>query len=550
VPPWNFPIAIPCGGVAAALAAGNTVILKPASDTVLVAWELCQCFWRGGISRKTLQFAPCPGQEVGSKLVAHDDVDAVILTGGTATALSMLRSKPEMNLLGETGGKNATVVTALSDREQAIQHVVDSAFGHSGQKCSATSLLILEEEVYDDPRFKATLCDAVKSMPVGSSWKLENKMGPLIRPPSGDLEKGLKELEVGESWAVLPRRLEENPQLYSPGVKWGVRPRSYTHLTEFFGPVLGVMKARDLREALRLVNGTGYGLTSGLESLDDREQQEWLEAVRAGNLYINRVTTGAIVLRQPFGGFGKSAFGPGIKAGGPNYVAQLMDIEETGPPEGSEEIADGPLDALRHELEDGQASSGVIAAEDAARIRAAIASYDLNVRREFAATHDHFLLVGQDNLRRYLPVGDVRVRVHADDSAFDILARVCAARAVGCRTTVSLPPGMESSVVTWLERHSEPWGASLEFLEETDEDLARSIRSKQTDRVRYASPERVPRQVFEAVGESGIFIARAPILMEGRVELLWYVQEQSVSIDYHRHGNLGSRAGEERADVM
>ncbi|MFT5526247.1 MAG: RHH-type proline utilization regulon transcriptional repressor/proline dehydrogenase, partial [Pirellulaceae bacterium] len=166
VSPWNFPIGIPCGGIAVALAAGNTVILKPASDTVLTAYIVCECFWQAGISQNTLQFLPCPGSTIGEQLVTADEVDAVILTGGTETAERMLAAKPHLHLLAETGGKNATIVTALSDRDQAIKHVVQSAFGHSGQKCSATSLLILEEEVFADEQFKQTLCDAVKSLTV------------------------------------------------------------------------------------------------------------------------------------------------------------------------------------------------------------------------------------------------------------------------------------------------------------------------------------------------------------------------------------------------
>jgi RHH-type proline utilization regulon transcriptional repressor/proline dehydrogenase/delta 1-pyrroline-5-carboxylate dehydrogenase len=219
VPPWNFPIAIPCGGIAAALAAGNTVILKPASDTILVAWELCQCFWRAGISKRVLQFAPCPGKTVGQYLVTHKDVDAVILTGGTATALHMLKVKPDMPLFAETGGKNATIVTALSDRELAIKHVVHSAFSHAGQKCSATSLLLLEAEVYDDRKFQAMLVDAVESLRVESAWDLAARVGPLIRPPRGDLENGLKTLEEGESWALRPQQAVNNPNLWSPGIK-------------------------------------------------------------------------------------------------------------------------------------------------------------------------------------------------------------------------------------------------------------------------------------------------------------------------------------------
>src|SRR3954465_6714891 len=205
VPPWNFPIAIPCGGGAAALAAGNTVIMKPASDTVLIAWELCQCFWRAGVSKSALQFLPCAGSREGRKLVNHPKVNAVVLTGGTETALTMLRDNPRLSLFAETGGKNATIVTALSDRDQAIKHVVHSAFSHGGQKCSATSLLLLEAEVYDDPQFKRLLIDAVESLRVGSAWELPTRIGPLIHAPTGDLARGLTTLEPGESWAVEPR---------------------------------------------------------------------------------------------------------------------------------------------------------------------------------------------------------------------------------------------------------------------------------------------------------------------------------------------------------
>ena len=233
VSPWNFPIAIPCGGVAAALAAGNTVILKPASDTVLVAWELCKCFWRAGVSESTLQFVPCSGGKEGNKLINHPKVSAVILTGGTETALTMLRNNPRLNLFAETGGKDATIVTALSDRDQAIKHILHSAFSHGGQKCSATSLLLLQDEVYDDPEFRRGLCEAAASMKTGSAWELDTKMGPLIRPPGGDLKRALTILEPGEEWALEPKPVVGNPSLWTPGIKYGVQPGSYTHLTEF-----------------------------------------------------------------------------------------------------------------------------------------------------------------------------------------------------------------------------------------------------------------------------------------------------------------------------
>jgi len=543
VPPWNFPIAIPCGGVAAALAAGNTVIIKPASDTVLVAWEMCQCFWRAGISKRALQFVPCAGSQEGRRLVNHPKVDAVILTGGTETALTMLGDNPRMNLFAETGGKDATIVTAISDRDQAIKHILHSAFSHAGQKCSATSLLLLQAEVYDDPEFRRALCEAVQSLKVGSAWELDTKMGPLIRPPSGDLETALKVLEPGEQWAVMPEAVEGNPCLWTPGVKYGVQPGSYTHLTEFFGPVLGVMRFEKLSEAVALVNQTGFGLTSGLESLDDREWDYWKQHIRAGNLYINRVTTGAIVLRQPFGGMGKSGFGPGMKAGGPNYVAQFMDFEDV-----PAALAGGqPERATLAELCAGLKSCSH---PEADRTQAAILSFERSQREEFALEHDHFKLLGQDNVRRYRPVGSVRVRVHPDDSAFEVFARVCAAHVAGNRVVVSVPTGAAPACVELLEDITESWAGSIEFVEETDAQLVEAIRSRQSARVRYAAVERVPEEVLRAGNEAGGCVLSRAVSAEGRLELLWYLHEQSISTDYHRYGNLGMRAEEERSEVL
>ncbi|MBI3878684.1 MAG: bifunctional proline dehydrogenase/L-glutamate gamma-semialdehyde dehydrogenase [Verrucomicrobia bacterium] len=505
VPPWNFPIAIPCGGIAAALAAGNTVILKPASDTVLIAWELCQCFWRAGVPRTALQFLPCPGGGAGAKLVAHPDVDAVILTGGTATAQRMLDAKPSLHLFAETGGKNATIVTALSDRELAIKHVVHSAFSHSGQKCSATSLLLLEAEVYDDPQFKRMLCDAVKSLNVGSAWDLPTRVGPCIRPPSGDLET-----------------------------------------TEFFGPVLGVMRFERLEDAIEMVNATGYELTSAIHSLDDREIKLWKSRVRAGNLYINRGTTGAVVLRQPFGGMGKSCFGAGMKAGGPNYVAQFMRFAEsdTNAVENSP-LANQDLESLRLGLLN---SSEEKIRVSPPRLLRALASYGRWWREEFGGKHDHLRLLGQDNLRRYLPFRSVHLRVNREDSLFEIIARVAAARATGARVIVSHSSDTDSAAIKLLEQLTDSWAAGIEFVEETDAQLAAAIREGHVERIRTAGPGRVSEEMLRAAAEHFVHVASEPVLAEGRVELLWYLREQSVSFDYHRYGNLGSRAGEARRE--
>ena len=539
--PWNFPIAIPCCGIAASLCAGNTVVFKPASAAVLTAWVLCQCFWRAGIGKNTLQFLPCPGATAGKILTTHPDVDYVILTGGTETGREIQKVRPDGLLAAETGGKNATIVTSMSDRDQAIKNVVHSAFGHLGQKCSATSLLILEEEVYWDEKFKRQLVDAAKSLPVGSPWDFLHKTGPLTHPPSGDLKWALTELDRGEEWVLKPEMKADNPHLCTPGIKYGVRPGSRSHMTEFFGPVLSVLPAEDLAQAIEIANKTGYGLTSGLESLDAREQDYWQRHIKAGNLYINRGTTGAMVLRQPFGGMGKSALGAGIKVGGPNYVLQFMDFQEEDFPQAGPfskanlllsviqeweiKLVWGKLKEWRSDLE---------------RTISAVRSYLYWMEEEFSKEKDYFKLRGQDNLFRYRPKARAIVRVHERDSLFEVLARIAAARIAGCKTILSIPPHTGSHALDFLNSTD-----GIKFLDglapqnQTDEELIKTI--PRIPLIRYAAADRVPLTVYEAAAEKGYHIARRRVLMEGRVEMINYFQEQALCNNYHRYGNLGER---------
>jgi RHH-type proline utilization regulon transcriptional repressor/proline dehydrogenase/delta 1-pyrroline-5-carboxylate dehydrogenase len=303
------------------------------------------------------------------------------------------------------------------------------------------------------------------------------------------------------------------------------------------------MRFETLAEAVAQVNQTGFGLTSGLESLDERDWDYWKENIRAGNLYINRVTTGAIVLRQPFGGVGKSVFGAGMKAGGPNYVAQLMDFTDA-------QTAITPGRPVNSELADLCERLRADQLPEAERITAAVVSYEAAQRDEFGREHDHFLLVGQDNVRRYRPQPKIRVRLHPDDTAFENFARVCAAYIAAGGVTVSVPASWTSPLVEWLEQQTASWAGVVAFVYETEEDLAAAIRDGQTSRVRYAAPDRVPVTVLNAAAEAGGCVISTPVSREGRLELLWYVSEQSISTDYHRYGNLGRRALEKRADIL
>jgi len=374
-PPWNFPLAIPLGGCLAALAAGNPVILKPAPETPLVARAAVDACHRAGVPTDALQFVPC-ADEIASPLITDPRVSQVILTGATSTARHFLRMRSGLRLIAETGGKNGAYVADLSDREAAIGHIVQSAFGHAGQKCSALGLLVLERPLYEDQHFKRALIDAAQSLPVGSAWDPWTFVTPLIRPPEGALARVLARGDEGASWALAPEVDRDNPALVSPGILWDVQAGSFAQQTEFFGPVLAVAVARDLAHGLELMNSTPYGLTAGYFGLSEAEQVRFLAGIDAGNVYVNRGITGAVVGRQPFGGRKASSVGPGAKAGGPGYVGQLCHLQpRAGRTFGSFRLADvpgtealGEANWLRYQ----PASCLVLVAEDAAEADVAL----------------------------------------------------------------------------------------------------------------------------------------------------------------------------------
>ncbi|HLS13994.1 MAG TPA: bifunctional proline dehydrogenase/L-glutamate gamma-semialdehyde dehydrogenase, partial [Beutenbergiaceae bacterium] len=343
-PPWNFPVAIPIGGVLAALAAGAGVIIKPAPQTpgcveIPVA-AVRDALHHHGYDPDTVQVVRTGEDEVGRHLVAHPGFDQVILTGAYQTAQMFgswrhRHSPAGPGVVAETSGKNALIVTPSADYDLAVADVLRSAFGHAGQKCSACSLLILVGSAGTSARFRRQLIDAVASLRVGWPQDLSAMMGPVIDAPSGKLARVQTQLEPGEHWLVEPRALDDTGRLWSPGLKEGVAPGSPFHLTEYFGPVLGIMRADTLEQAIAWQNATDYGLTGGLHSLERTEIDLWLRTAEVGNAYVNRGITGAIVQRQSFGGWKRSTVGPGAKAGGPNYVAQFGTWEQAGVPAGA-----------------------------------------------------------------------------------------------------------------------------------------------------------------------------------------------------------------------
>ncbi|MET0303603.1 MAG: bifunctional proline dehydrogenase/L-glutamate gamma-semialdehyde dehydrogenase, partial [Microbacteriaceae bacterium] len=322
-PPWNFPVAIPVGNVLSALGAGSAVILKPAGQARRCGAVIAEALWEAGVPRELLTLVDLGERELGQHLITSPDVDRVLLVGGYETAAMFRSWRPDLDLLAETSGKNAMVITPSADLDLAVSDLVKSAFGHAGQKCSAASLAIVVGSVGRSERFRRQLQDAVTSLKVGYPSDASVTVGPVIEEPGEKLRRGLTQLGEGESWLVEPKQLDDSGRLWSPGVRDGVAAGSEFHLTEYFGPVLGIMTAATLDEAIRLQNAVDYGLTAGIHSLDPDEVSTWLDTVEAGNLYVNRGTTGAIVRRQSFGGWKRSAVGAGAKAGGPNTLLVL-----------------------------------------------------------------------------------------------------------------------------------------------------------------------------------------------------------------------------------
>lgn len=533
ISPWNFPIAIPAGGVAASLAAGNTVILKPAEDSTLCGYRLCQCFWDAGVSKNTLQFLPAIGSEVGQHVIPSKDIDFTIFTGGEQTAYRIIKSRPDISLSAETGGKDATIVTALADRDQAIKNVVVSAFHNSGQKCSATSLLVLEKELYEDEHFKKTLKEAVESLHTGSVWDFSNRIGTLSNLPFGELKKSLTYLDDGEEWLVPPSYADKgNPYMLRPSVRWGTKNNDFCHMNELFGPVLSVMCADNLEHAIELVNATGYGLTSGIETLDKREQDYWKANILAGNLYINRGTTGAIVIRQPFGGMRKSAIGSGKKAGGFNYVGQFMNIDykETNL---YESCSTQFIDQMRSLL-----TRDTVFNDECESSLRHICHFAHWHEVEFLKEHDYAYIRGESNIIRYLPVESVLLRVEENDALDEILTTIMAIKMIGAKLHISLPKKSRKAELIWLESKQASFIGKEDTINRQDEDELIEMMP-QVQRVRFLHPENVTQNIYEQVASKAIYIASSPFVSHGRLELMHYFIEQSISNSYHRYGNLG-----------
>lgn len=329
IAPWNFPLAILTGMVSASLVTGNTVIMKPAEQSSVIAFELMKLLQEAGVPADVVHFLPGLGEEVGDYLIKHKDISMVAFTGSKQVGLHILKEASIVHpgqlhikkVLAELGGKNAVIIDSDADLDEAVAGVVYSAFGFQGQKCSACSRAIVLDEIYD--RFRERLIEATRSLLVGDPRNPHHFMGPVIDEEA--YQRILKTVEAAKQIHKLAFEGEASTDgFFIPPVIFDeVDPNSDLAQKEIFGPVLALIRAKDLDQALEIANSTEFGLTGGLFSRSPANIEKVKREFECGNLYINRSCTGAMVERHPFGGYKLS--GVGSKTGGPDYLVQFME---------------------------------------------------------------------------------------------------------------------------------------------------------------------------------------------------------------------------------
>ncbi|MFV0426564.1 MAG: proline dehydrogenase family protein [Beutenbergiaceae bacterium] len=532
--PWNVPVTTAVAGATAALAAGAAALVKPAPRTprsVEIAVDAIRTgLAHAGADPDAVQLTRTDDETVGKALVAHDGVDTVLLTGSAQTAQRFSRWRAHRSqgprVFAQTSGKNAMVVTASADFDQAIADVLSSAFGYSGQKCSAASLLILVGSVATSERFRERLIDAVSTLKVGAPSDMGAAMGPLIEPASGKLADALSQLQHGEQWLVEPAQLDDDGRLWSPGVKVGVAPGSSFHVTECFGPVLGIMSAADLDQAIAWQNATGYGLAGSIHSLDDAEVSRWIDEVHIGNAYVNRPTTGARVGRHPLGGWKRSVVGPGAKVGGPQFLPQLVTWQQQAKPTVTAEV--GPrvgavVEAVKPWLADTDWQWLAQAAQS-----------DAHARDRYAAEDDPSGLAAESNVLRYRPLSQIQLRAGREVKPVSLLRVLIAAECAGVPATVSIDPSVD------LGDAMDSWARGEGWLWESDEDIATRVADGQLrGRVRVLGDAS---QLWAASIEpqAHVRLIVGEVLTSGNRELMSMLREQVVSSTEHRYGYLAS----------
>ncbi|MDF2045655.1 aldehyde dehydrogenase family protein [Microbacterium sp. Kw_RZR3] len=570
-PRWNAPVGLCAAETLAALAAGSGVLLTPSPRARRAGAVVAEALWAAGVPRDLLTFADLNEEASGRALIVHPGVDRVLLAGARTTAERFAEWRPSLPIQGFTAGRNAVIVAPSADIDEAVADIVEGAFSRAGQAATAASLVILAGAVARSSRFLDQLKDAVTSLRVGPADDPLSDVGPLVEEPSGEVRRALTVLAEGERWLVQPRELDLGPDMagrfWTPGVRTGVSAGSHLTRAAVAAPVLGILHAPTLTRAIDLQNAIGSGYVAGLHTRDAADLDLWLDRVDAAVLRVNRPTTGAVVQREPVGGWGEAAVGGGAMSGGPNRLVTLGSWRPSSGGASSSTLHLRGLDSRITALI--EAAQPTLSYEAFDWLRRGALSDAVAWDREFGRVKDVSRLGVERNLWRYRPA-DVAVRATADAAWQSVLRVLVAAVRSGSTFSLSSPVGLPAAVrhllgdagvavsvesdAEWLQRLAGgiPDAETAEGDEESpapDAADESAFVAPRPTRVRLVGPAATTSALRDAVtetveGDVSLTVYADEVTTAGRLELLPFLREQAVSIAALRFGHRDAWSAE------
>jgi len=570
-PRWNAPVGLCAAETLAALAAGSGVLLTPSPRARRAGAVVAEALWAAGVPRDLLTYADLNEDASGRALIVHPGVDRVLLSGARTTAERFAEWRPTLPLQAFTAGRNAVIVTPSADLDEAVADIVGGAFARAGQAATAASLVILVGAAARSSRFLEQVKDAVTSLRVGPADDPLSDVGPLVEEPSGEVRRALTVLAEGERWLVQPRELDLGPEMsgrfWTPGVRTGVSAGSHLTRAAVAAPVLGILHAPTLARAIELQNAIGSGYVAGLHTRDARDLDPWIDSADAAVLRVNRLTTGAVVQREPVGGWGDAVAGSGAMAGGPNRLVTLGSWRPSSGGASSSTLHLRGLDSRITALI--EAAQPTLSYEAFDWLRRGALSDAVAWDREFGRVKDVSRLGVERNLWRYRPA-DVAVRATADAAWQAVLRVLVAAVRSGSTFSLSSPVGLPAAVrhllgeadiavsvesdAEWLQRLAGgiPDAEAADAAGETEASQPTAdmpFAAPRPPRVRLVGPAETTGRLRAAVAETvagdvSLTVYADEVTTAGRIELLPFLREQAVSIGTFRFGRIDAWSAE------
>ncbi|MEO7373549.1 MAG: proline dehydrogenase family protein [Terrimesophilobacter sp.] len=531
VAPRVGPIAAPAASMVAALAAGSAVIVKAAPETQRSVAVLIQVLRAAGVPSELMALV-CDEGEIAERLLRHHDADRILFAGSRHTAKLFHSWDAELELQATIGGRNSVIVTPNADLEAAVADVVEGAFDHAGQANTAANVVILVGSVATGERFRGRLRDAVSSRIAGPPDAPATELSSLVRPAAGAALASLDELADGETWLVRPSSLGSTGRLWAPGLRDGVTPGSTFHTRESRAPVLGIMTAHTLDEAIEIQNVLGFGLTAGIQSTDAGELSQWLHSVEAGMLFVNLPVVPGIRSRMPFGGWGRSHIGQGRMAGGPDELHSLGNWAPVFGEPGTAVTLNGVSKPVVSLVEAAQPSMSFIEFD---RVRTAAKSDERVWRADLAVPHELSDGTAERNVLRYRPV-PVTIRLAEGAPVSQLVRSLAAAALAGSAVAISSSAPLPAPLITLFSSTQSPVAVAEVLIESAARWHARlHAGAVETQRIRLigGDPAVLARVLH---GRPGISVHGGPITTNGRAELLVFLREQSVCAAASRYG--------------